>query len=166
MEAGLYEKYADSYPDSPKAAEALYNATYREGVTGGDVPGGGESQEVGAAAANVQGLAEEMKQRYPRSEYRPAPRVLRTASRSRFPFTAPTATEFGMSDEVSWKNELRAERSLSHHPYADFAMSSQWSVIDRAVLELAENRDLVETTAHEYIVGYLCKALAGGMEWR
>lgn len=39
-------------------------------------------------------------------------------------------------------------------------MSSQWSVIDRAVLELAENRDLVETTAHEYIVGYLCKALA------
>jgi hypothetical protein len=27
------------------------------------------------------------------------------------------------------------------------------------VCELAENRDLVETTAHEYIVGYLCKAL-------
>jgi hypothetical protein len=32
MEAGLYEKYADRYPDSPKAAQALYEATYREGV--------------------------------------------------------------------------------------------------------------------------------------
>ena len=32
MEAGLYEQYANRYPDSPKAPEALYNATYREGV--------------------------------------------------------------------------------------------------------------------------------------
>ncbi len=32
MEAGLYEKYAQQFPDSPKGAEALYNATYREGV--------------------------------------------------------------------------------------------------------------------------------------
>ncbi len=32
MEARLYEKYADRYPDSPKAAQALYEATYREGV--------------------------------------------------------------------------------------------------------------------------------------
>ena len=32
MEAELYEKYADQYPDSPKAAQALYEATYRQGV--------------------------------------------------------------------------------------------------------------------------------------
>jgi hypothetical protein len=37
-------------------------------------------------------------------------------------------------------------------------------VLDQAVLDLAANRDLVETTSHEYIVGYLCKALAAGME--
>lgn len=46
------------------------------------------------------------------------------------------------------------------HPYAELEGTAQWSVIDRALIELAENRDLVETTAHEYIVGYLCKALA------
>ena len=32
MEAGLYQKYAEQYPDGPKAAEALYKATYRQGV--------------------------------------------------------------------------------------------------------------------------------------
>ncbi len=32
METGLYEKYAQQFPDGPKAAEALYNATYRQGV--------------------------------------------------------------------------------------------------------------------------------------
>ena len=31
--------------------------------------------------------------------------------------------------------------------------------IDRALLELTKNRDVVETTRHEYVVGYLCKAL-------
>jgi hypothetical protein len=50
--------------------------------------------------------------------------------------------------------------SSQEHPYLGFAGSPQWSVIDRALQELARNRDLVETTAHEYIVGYLCKALA------
>src|ERR1700727_131535 len=32
METGLYQKYAQQYPDGPKAAEALYNAVYRQGV--------------------------------------------------------------------------------------------------------------------------------------
>ena len=32
METGLYEKYAQQFPDSPKAPEALYNAIYRQGV--------------------------------------------------------------------------------------------------------------------------------------
>jgi len=33
-------------------------------------------------------------------------------------------------------------------------------VIDRALLELAGNQDLEEKTDHDYIVGYLCEALA------
>jgi len=50
--------------------------------------------------------------------------------------------------------------SSQDRPYIGLAGSPQWTVIDRALQELARNRALVETTAHEYIVGYLCKALA------
>ena len=32
METNLYVKYAQQYPRCPKAAEALYNAVYRQGV--------------------------------------------------------------------------------------------------------------------------------------
>ena len=45
------------------------------------------------------------------------------------------------------------------HPYERFTGTREWTVIDRAISELADNRDLEETTAHPYIVGYLCKAL-------
>ena len=50
--------------------------------------------------------------------------------------------------------------STASHPYSELAGSPAWQIIDRAIAELATNRDLVETTAHDYIVGYLCKALA------
>jgi outer membrane protein assembly factor BamD (BamD/ComL family) len=69
MEAGLYQKYADRYPDSPKAAEALYNATYREGVLVEMYQVAEERKRSEAAAANAQGLASELKQRYPQSDY-------------------------------------------------------------------------------------------------
>jgi outer membrane protein assembly factor BamD (BamD/ComL family) len=69
MEAVLYEKYADRYPDSPKAAEALYLATYREGVLVEMYVVQEERKRSEAAAANVQGLANEMKQRYPQSDF-------------------------------------------------------------------------------------------------
>jgi hypothetical protein len=69
MEAGLYEKYAERYPDSPKAAEALYNATYREGVLVEMYQVQEEKKRSDQAAANVQGLASQLKQRYPQSDY-------------------------------------------------------------------------------------------------
>ncbi len=69
MEAGLYEKYADRYPDSPKAAEALYNATYREGVLVEMYQIQDEKKRSDQAAANTQGLAGELKQRYPQSDF-------------------------------------------------------------------------------------------------
>jgi hypothetical protein len=46
------------------------------------------------------------------------------------------------------------------HPYRQFESTRQWSVLDRAIGDLVENHDLSEATAHEYVVGYLCKALA------
>jgi hypothetical protein len=71
LEAGLYEQYANRYPDSPKAAEALYEATYREGVLVEMYVVQEEKKRSEAAAANVQGLANELKQRYPESGFAP-----------------------------------------------------------------------------------------------
>ena len=69
MEAGLYEKYADRYPDSPKAAEALYEATYREGVLVEMYVVQDDKKRSQQAASNVQGLAGEMKQKYASSDF-------------------------------------------------------------------------------------------------
>jgi len=69
MEAGLYERYADRYPDSPKAAEALYNATYREGVLVEMYQVQEEKKRSQQAVVNAVGLAAEMKQKYPQSDF-------------------------------------------------------------------------------------------------
>ena len=69
MEAGLYEKYADRYPDSPKAPEALYEATYREGVLVEMYQVQDEKKRSEQAAANAQALAAKLKQKYPQSDY-------------------------------------------------------------------------------------------------
>jgi hypothetical protein len=71
MEAVLYEKYADQYPDSPKAAEALYQATYREGVLVSMYLVEENRKRSDQAAAQAKGLADELKQRYPQSDYAP-----------------------------------------------------------------------------------------------
>jgi outer membrane protein assembly factor BamD (BamD/ComL family) len=69
MEAGLYEKYADRYPDSPKAAEALYKATYREGVLVEMYIVQDEKKRSDQAAASAVALAAELKQKYPQSDF-------------------------------------------------------------------------------------------------
>jgi len=69
MEAGLYQKYADRYPDSPKAAEALYEATYRQGVLVEMYLVQDDKKRSQQAAANAVGLAAELKQKYPQSDY-------------------------------------------------------------------------------------------------
>ncbi|GAC1434019.1 MAG: hypothetical protein NVSMB62_29850 [Acidobacteriaceae bacterium] len=69
MEAGLYEKYAARYPDSPKAPEALYQATYRQGVLVEMYLVEENRKRSEAAAANAVALAKEMQQRFPTSDY-------------------------------------------------------------------------------------------------
>ena len=69
MEAGLFEKYAERYPDSPKAAQALYEATYREGVLVEMYLVQDDKGRSQKAADNTQALAAEMKQKYPQSDY-------------------------------------------------------------------------------------------------
>jgi len=69
METTLYLRYADQYPDSPKAAESLYNAAYRQGVlvTMYLVD---ENPKLSAQAAKAcQSIADELKQKYPGSDY-------------------------------------------------------------------------------------------------
>jgi outer membrane protein assembly factor BamD (BamD/ComL family) len=69
MEAGLYEKYAQQFPDGPKAAEALYNATYRVGVVVTMYTVQEDKKKADAAAAKTQMLAQELKAKYPQSDY-------------------------------------------------------------------------------------------------
>jgi outer membrane protein assembly factor BamD (BamD/ComL family) len=69
MEAVLFEKYADRYPESPKAAQALYEATYREGVLVEMYQVQEEKKRSEAAAQAAVGLAAELAQRFPQSDY-------------------------------------------------------------------------------------------------
>jgi hypothetical protein len=69
MEAGLYEKYAQQFPDGPKSAEAMYNAVYRRGVTVTMYTVQEDRKRAEAAAAHTQTLAQDMKAKYPQSEY-------------------------------------------------------------------------------------------------
>jgi hypothetical protein len=69
MEAGLYEKYAKQYPEGPKAAEALYNATYREGVVVTMYLVQEDRKKSEAAVGRTVALAEELKAKYPKSDY-------------------------------------------------------------------------------------------------
>ena len=69
MEAGLYERYAKQFPDGPKTAEALYNAAYREGVAVTMYTVDGNKRRADAAASRTQALAEEMRARFPQSDF-------------------------------------------------------------------------------------------------
>ena len=71
MEAGLYEKYAKQFPDGPRTPEALYNAVYREGVAVTMYTVGEDRKRAQAAAARTQGLATELKARFPQSDFAP-----------------------------------------------------------------------------------------------
>jgi hypothetical protein len=69
MEAGLYEKYAQQFPDGPRSAEALYNATYREGVVVTMYTVEENKKRADGAAAKTQALAQGLKAKYPQSDF-------------------------------------------------------------------------------------------------
>lgn len=69
MEAGLYEKYAKQFPEGPKAAEALYNAVYRQGVVVTMYTVQEDRKKAEAAVGRTLALADELKSRYPKSDY-------------------------------------------------------------------------------------------------
>jgi hypothetical protein len=49
-------------------------------------------------------------------------------------------------------------------PYADYEGSPLWKVVSEAIKELVKNRDLSETTAHPYLVRYICKKISEAKE--
>ena len=69
METNLYVKYAQQYPESPKAAEALYNAVYRQGVAVTMYKVQEDRKRSEAAAQRTQALAQELKDKYPKSDF-------------------------------------------------------------------------------------------------
>ena len=58
------------------------------------------------------------------------------------------------------KRRNRNNLQKFHHPYEGFESTAIWKKLDKAVEDLVRNKDIVETTRREYIVGYLCKALS------
>jgi hypothetical protein len=44
-------------------------------------------------------------------------------------------------------------------PYKKIQATKTWNVVDDAVEQLVKNKDLVETTARRYIVGFILKQL-------
>ncbi|AEU38528.1 SH3 domain-containing protein [Granulicella mallensis] len=69
METQLYLKYADRYPDGPKSAEALYNAAYRQGALVTMYALDENKKNSEAAAKNCQSIADELRQKYPQSDF-------------------------------------------------------------------------------------------------
>ncbi len=69
METGLYEKYARQFADSPKAAEALYNATYRQGVLVTMYTVQDDRKKAANAAARTQSMAQQVQAQYPQSDF-------------------------------------------------------------------------------------------------
>jgi outer membrane protein assembly factor BamD (BamD/ComL family) len=69
METQLYLKYADRYPDGPKSAEALYDAAYRQGVLVTMYTVDDDKKNAAKAAQNCQAIADQLRQRYPKSDY-------------------------------------------------------------------------------------------------
>ncbi len=69
MEAKLYLKYADQFPDSPKAAEAEYNAVYRSGVLVSMYTVDDDRRKAETAAKQTQALADEMRTKFKDSDW-------------------------------------------------------------------------------------------------
>ena len=69
METGLYVKYAQQFPDGPKAAEALYNAVYRQGVVVTMYLVQEDRKRSDEAVKRTQALAQDLKARYPKSDF-------------------------------------------------------------------------------------------------
>jgi hypothetical protein len=68
-ESELYEKYASEFPDGPRTAEALYDATYREAVLVDMFSVDGNNNKANAAKGRAHDLAGRLKDKFPQTDY-------------------------------------------------------------------------------------------------
>jgi hypothetical protein len=68
-EAEIYEKYASEHPDSPRAAESLYNASWRLAAAGDMYAGEDDAKHAADARAKATDLARQVEARYPHADY-------------------------------------------------------------------------------------------------
>jgi hypothetical protein len=45
------------------------------------------------------------------------------------------------------------------HPYIEFENTNIWNIVEQALDNMIENKDVLLQTQKEYVVGYLCKQL-------
>jgi outer membrane protein assembly factor BamD (BamD/ComL family) len=76
-EAQMYADYASAHPKSPKAAEALYNAAWRESALVEIYKTEGDAGKSAAAKSKAMAFAGRLTAQYPESDY--APRAARLA---------------------------------------------------------------------------------------
>ena len=68
-EAELYEKYAQEHPESPRAAEALYNVVYRQGALHDIYSANSEDKKAAEAKARAVTTGAAVAAKYPQSDY-------------------------------------------------------------------------------------------------
>lgn len=68
-ESALYSRYAEDHPNSPKAAEALYDAAYRLAVLKDMYGGDGEDKKAVQAAQRAMDIAGVLESKYQTSDY-------------------------------------------------------------------------------------------------
>jgi hypothetical protein len=70
-ESELYVKYVDDHPQSPKAAEALYKAAWRQASASDMYTADNEDKKSEQARAHAKDLAARLQAKYPQTDYAP-----------------------------------------------------------------------------------------------
>jgi len=68
-ESEIFEKYATEHPDSPRAAKALYEATYRQAALSDMYAADGNDKKQDEAHNHARDLAARLKDKFPQSDY-------------------------------------------------------------------------------------------------
>jgi len=68
-ESEIFEKYASEHPDSPRAAKALYEATYRQAVLSDMYGADSNDKKQDEAHTHARDLAAKLKDKFPQSDY-------------------------------------------------------------------------------------------------
>ncbi len=68
-ESEIFEKYAAEHPDSPRAAKALYEATYRQAVLSDMYGADSNDKKQDEAHTRARDLAAKLKDKFPQSDY-------------------------------------------------------------------------------------------------